>query len=114
MDHKSLKYLFTHKDLNLRQKKWLKLVKDYDCLINYHPGKANVVVDALSRKSSSRLAHMITTQGHTLKDLKKIGIKVVAHGEMDVLYDLSIQPTLIDRIKTTQRKILNSKRSLKK
>lgn len=90
MDHKSLKYLFTHKDLNLRQRRWLKLVKDYDCSINYHPSKANVMVDALSRKSSGRLAHMITTKGHTLEDLRKIGIKVVAHSEMDVLYDLSI------------------------
>ena len=49
-DHKSLKYFLTHKDLNLRQRRWLELFKDYDCIIDYHPGKANVVVDALSRK----------------------------------------------------------------
>ena len=49
-DHKSLKYLLTQKDLNLRQSRWLELFKDYDCVIDYHPGKANVVADALSRK----------------------------------------------------------------
>ena len=49
-DHKSMKYLLTQKDLNLRQRRWLELFKDYDCIIDYHPGKANVMVDALSRK----------------------------------------------------------------
>ena len=50
-DHKSLKYLLTQKELNLRQRRWLDLFKDYDCIIDYHPGKANVVADALSRKT---------------------------------------------------------------
>ena len=45
-DHKSLKYIFQQKDLNLRQRRWLELLKDYDCDILYHPGKANVVADA--------------------------------------------------------------------
>ncbi|KAA0047628.1 ty3-gypsy retrotransposon protein [Cucumis melo var. makuwa] len=49
-DHKSLKYFFTQKELNMRQRRWIELVKDYDCKILYHPRKANVVVDALSRK----------------------------------------------------------------
>ena len=50
IDHKSLKYLLTRKDLNLGQRRWLELFKDYDCIIYYHPGKANVVEDALSRE----------------------------------------------------------------
>jgi hypothetical protein len=49
-DHKSLKYIFTQPDLNLRQRRWLELIKDYDLGINYRPGKANVVADALSRR----------------------------------------------------------------
>jgi hypothetical protein len=49
-DHKSLKYIFTQNDLNLQQCRWLELIKDYDLGINYHPGKANVVADALSHK----------------------------------------------------------------
>ena len=44
-DHKSMKYLFTQKELNLRQIKWLELIKDYDLIIDYHLGKANVVAD---------------------------------------------------------------------
>ena len=51
IDHKSLKYLFTQRELNLRQRRWLELFKDYDCVIDYHLGKANVVADALSIKT---------------------------------------------------------------
>ena len=54
-DHKSLKYLPSQRQLNLRQDRWMEWVKDYDCVIDYHPGKANVVADALSRKSVQTL-----------------------------------------------------------
>jgi hypothetical protein len=55
-DHKSLKYIFTQNELNMRQRRWLELVRDYDLEIHYHPGKANVVADALSRKSYVNMA----------------------------------------------------------
>ncbi|KAG8488519.1 hypothetical protein CXB51_016409 [Gossypium anomalum] len=59
-DHKSLKYLMSQKDLNLRQRRWLELLKDYELVIDYHPGKANVVADALSRKLLFALRAMNT------------------------------------------------------
>jgi hypothetical protein len=51
IDHRNLKYIFTQSNLNLRQRRWLELIKDYDLGINYHPRNANVVADALSRRS---------------------------------------------------------------
>nr|GFB43269.1 putative reverse transcriptase domain-containing protein [Tanacetum cinerariifolium] len=49
-DHKSLQHILDQKELNMRQRRWLKLLSDYDCDIHYHPGKANVIADAFSRK----------------------------------------------------------------
>jgi len=58
-DHKSLKYLFDQKELNMRQRRWLEYLKDFDFQLSYHPGKANVVVDALSRKTLHMFALMV-------------------------------------------------------
>ncbi|KAA3473426.1 DNA/RNA polymerases superfamily protein [Gossypium australe] len=72
-DHKSLKYLMTQKELNFRQRRWLELLKDYKLVIDYHPGKANVVVDALSRKSISHNSRLTVHPGSTkmYNDLKQ-------------------------------------------
>nr|GEU76645.1 putative reverse transcriptase domain-containing protein [Tanacetum cinerariifolium] len=68
-DHKSLQRIFDQKELNMRQRRWLKLLSDYDCEICYHPGKANVVADALSRKERIkplRVRALVTTIGLNL------------------------------------------------
>jgi hypothetical protein len=49
-NHKSLNYIFTQKEQNMRQRRWLELIKEYDMSLQYHPGKANVVANTLSRK----------------------------------------------------------------
>ena len=65
-DHKSLKYIFTQRDLNVRQQRWLELMADYDIDLRYHPGKANVVPDALSRLPRDFMALQLTQQKELL------------------------------------------------
>jgi hypothetical protein len=73
-DHKSLKYFFTQKELNLRQRRWLELIKDYDLTINYMPEKANVVADALSRKSTDTQTMCRELPKELLMDLERLEI----------------------------------------
>ena len=102
-DHKSLKYIFTQKEINMRQRRWLKLLVDYDLEINYHPGKANVVADALSRKSQAVMASSITTQKELLKELEKMGIEFRTYQSNARLSAIEIQPSIIDEIKAAQK-----------
>jgi hypothetical protein len=67
-DHKSLKYIFTQPDLNLRQRRWLELIKDYNLEIHYHSGKANVVVDALSQKAYCH--HLVTQKPELCEEMR--------------------------------------------
>lgn len=75
-DHKSLKYLFSLKDLNMRQRRWMKLLKNYDCIIHYHPGKKNVVTDALSRKSSGVMARLMVKEWQLIESLSDYDIEL--------------------------------------
>jgi hypothetical protein len=92
-DHKSLKYIFTQLDLNLRQRRWLELVKDYNVVIHYHPGKANVVADALSRKSYG------PKDTHLQEEMARLNVHIAPHGSSR---KLSVQPTLEDKIRKAQ------------
>jgi hypothetical protein len=78
-DHKSLKYIFTQKDLNLRQRRWLELIKDYDLKIHYHPGKANLVADALSRKEHVHSAIVAQLPDEIVEDFRRLNPGIVAH-----------------------------------
>ena len=93
----------------MRQQRWLELVKDYDCSINYHPGKANVVVDALGRKSSSFLVALLTTQKDIISDLERMEIEVVVGHSKAYLASLSVQPTSVEKIKLSQANDLHLK-----
>jgi hypothetical protein len=79
-EHKSLKYIFTQSDLNLRQKRWLELSKDYDLGINYHPRKANVVADALSHRSHAN--HLVVKSIPSELCDKFAKLKIVANMEV--------------------------------
>jgi hypothetical protein len=76
MDHKSLKYIFIQSNLNLWQRRWLELIKDYDLGINYHPGKANVVIVALNRRSHvSQL--VVDSCDRTTSEMRGLSPKII-------------------------------------
>jgi hypothetical protein len=98
-DHKSLKYIFTQADLNMRQRRWLKLIKDYDLEVHYHPGKANVVADALSRKSQCNCMVMDFHINALCDELNKMRIEMIPSGTLSYI---SIEPTLLDQVVMAQ------------
>ncbi|WVZ52488.1 hypothetical protein U9M48_003542 [Paspalum notatum var. saurae] len=87
-DHKSLKYIFAQPELNMRQRRWLELIKDYDLEVHYHPGKANVVADALSRKAHCNFIEARPTRNAELEA---------------ELYNLVLEPTIKDQIIAAQK-----------
>ena len=89
-DHKSLKYLPSQRELNLRQRRWMELIKDYDCVIDYHPGKANVVADALSRK--------------TMQTLRTLNAHLSLTDDGTVVTEVIARLSLLNRVPEAQRK----------
>ncbi|CAL8089807.1 unnamed protein product [Prunus armeniaca] len=100
--HKSLKYSFTQKELNMRQRHWLELIKDYDCTIEYHPGRANLVADALSRKSCGSLAHLRMAYLPLLVELRKDGVELGMNPQGGLLASLHVRPILVERVIAAQ------------
>jgi hypothetical protein len=99
-DHNSLKYIFTQSELNMRQQRWLELIKDYDLEVHYHPGKANVVTDALSRKVHCNHLELEPVSETLCEEMRRLNLEVVQLGN---LYALAAKSNLYDRIITTQR-----------
>jgi hypothetical protein len=107
-DHKSLKYIFTQKDLNLRQRRWLELIKDYDLEIHYHPGKANLVVDALSRKEHVYAVIVTQLPNELAEDFQKLNLGIVAHIEG---ITIEVEHTLEQEIQKVRSVMSKFKRS---
>ena len=107
-DHNSLKYIFTQKELNMRHRRWLELIKDYDCEILYHPGKANVVADALSRKEKLK---MIMSSEELIREFEKMEIEVKVTGNgADKLFEIALQLALLEKIRLCQERIMTEDR----
>jgi hypothetical protein len=96
-DHKSLKYIFTQSDLNLRQHRWLELIKDYDLKVHYHPGKANVVADALSRKSYANEVQVMPMSNELCAEIEHLNLGIAINA-----VELVIEPILEQEIRKGQ------------
>ncbi|WVZ70575.1 LOW QUALITY PROTEIN: hypothetical protein U9M48_019231 [Paspalum notatum var. saurae] len=99
-DHKSLKYILTQPELNMRQRRWLELIKDYNLEIHYHPGKANVVADALSHKAHCNVIEARPMVRVICCEMDEIKMPTEQHAE---LYSLIIEPTIKDQIIVAQK-----------
>jgi hypothetical protein len=88
-DHKRLKYLFTQPDLNMRQRRLLELIKDYELEIHYHHDKANVVAYALSHKH--RCNHLTVQSHFSYCDSEEPSLRVVPHGRLN---NIALIPTI--------------------
>jgi hypothetical protein len=98
-DHKSLKYIFTQSELNMRQRRWLELIKDYDLEVHYHPEKANVVADALSRKVHCNCLTVESCSETLCEELSKLRLEIVELGNLNAI---SAESNLYDKIVLAQ------------
>ena len=100
-NHKSLKYIFTQWDLNMRQRKWMEFLEDYDFTLHYHPGKANKVADALSRNSQGTLASIASREWRMLETLGRFGLQYREQAQ-GTLGSLVATPSLLSRVIESQ------------
>jgi hypothetical protein len=98
-NHKSLKYIFTQSNLNLRQRRWLELIKDYDLGINYHPGKVNVVADALSCRSHVTQLVVESMSFELCEEFDKLNMRIVANMEAT---EMEVGSNLLQEIRKGQ------------
>jgi hypothetical protein len=113
IDHKSLKYIFTQSNLNLRQRRWLELIKDYDLRINYYPRKANVVADTLIRRSHVSQLVVESMTFELCEEFSKLNLRIVANTEatkMEVGLNLVQE---IEKGQVEDEKIQEIKRNIK-
>ncbi|WMV18493.1 hypothetical protein MTR67_011878 [Solanum verrucosum] len=104
-DHKSLEYVFNQKDLNLYQRRWLELLKDYDISVLYHPGKANVVVDALSQLTMGSVSHIEEGKRELVQDvhrLTRLGVRLMNSTKGGVMVQNSSNLSSGTNVKATQ------------
>ena len=90
-DHKSLKYIFTQLELNMRQQRWLELIKDYELEIRYHPGKANMVEYALSRKSQVNMLAAHPMSYELAKEFDRLSLRFLNNTQG---VTVELEPTL--------------------
>ncbi|XP_058769057.1 uncharacterized protein LOC131642912 [Vicia villosa] len=100
-DHKSLRYLFDQKELNMRQRRWMEYLKDFDFELKYHPGKANKVADALSRKEF-RVAELMMLEHGLLEKFQNLNLQFEWTPNGVLISNLSIQNELRERIRISQ------------
>jgi hypothetical protein len=113
MDDKSLKYIFAQSNLNLRQRRWLELIKDCDHGINYHPEKANVVADALSQRSHVSQLVVDSMPFELCEEFDKLNLRIVANIEA---MDMEVGSSLLQEIQRGQledEKIQGIKQNIK-
>ena len=96
-NHNILKYIFTQWDLNMRQRRWMKYLEDYDFTLHYHPGKANVVADALNRKSRRGLASIASREWQMLNIIGQFGLQYSEQAQRDI-GSLVAMPSLLSRV----------------
>jgi ribonuclease HI len=101
-DHQSLKYIFTQKDLNMRQRRWLEVLKDYGSKKFYNPAQANVVADALSRKSRDDETNSEELMNQLSQQFAMVQIDKLMIGSPPIMATLVVQPHSLDRIRHAQ------------
>ena len=120
IDHKSIKYIFTQRELNMRQRRWLELIKDYDLEVHYHPGKANVITVALSRKVHCNCLSVEMYNQSLCAEMQLLNLEIIPQGSLthifveQILHDQVIMAQLHDKsVGIIKQKVLEGENKYK-